>query len=113
MATIRVEGIVGEPISDKGFTLIETVKVASTGQMWEVKWKVWTTKEIPAFSSFIEVTGEFSSKLNEYEYQGETRRVIDRNINIPNIKVLRAATEASPDVNSDWATPPTTESAPF
>lgn len=98
MATVTVEGIVGEPISDKGFNLIETVKVASTGQMWEVKWKIWTNRDIPAFSSFIEVTGELSTKLNEYEYQGETRRVIDRNINIPNIKVLRAATEASPDV---------------
>jgi hypothetical protein len=98
MAYVKVEGIVDKPLGDKGFTLIETVKVASTGQMWEVKWKIWTTKTIPAFSSFVEVRGELSEKINEYEYEGELRRNIDRSINIPEINILRAATEASPDI---------------
>lgn len=111
MAHIRIEGIVDKPLGDKGFILLETIRL-NDGRTFDKKWKVWAIP-LPAFSSFIEVTGEFSSKISEYEYQGETKHAQDLNVNNPVIKLLRDATVASPDVNNEWATPPTTQGAPF
>lgn len=111
MAHIRVEGIVDKPLGDRGYILLETIRL-NDGRTFDKKWKVWATP-VPAFGSFVEVTGEISTKVNEYEAGGETRRNVDLNINNPVTKVLRETTTAAPDVNSDWATPPTIQGAPF
>lgn len=110
MAFIKVEGIVDKPLGDKGFILLETIKL-NDGRTFDKKWKVWITP-IPAFDSFVEAVGEISAKINEYEMGGETKRNIDFNINNPQVKVLREAQVASPDVNGDWATP-ADQVAPF
>jgi hypothetical protein len=104
MALIKVEGIVDKPLGDKGFILLETIKL-NDGRTFDKKWKVWVTP-IPAFDSFVEAVGELSTKINEYEMGGETKRNVDLNINNPKVTVLRAAVVASPDVNTDWATAP-------
>jgi hypothetical protein len=110
MAFIKVEGIVDKPLGDKGFILLETIKL-NDGRTFDKKWKVWITP-IPAFDSFVEAVGELSTKINEYEMGGETKRNVDLNINNPTVKVLREAQVASPDVNTDWATP-AEQTAPF
>tara|TARA_R110000868_G_scaffold284467_1_gene544929 strand:- start:793 stop:1125 length:333 start_codon:yes stop_codon:yes gene_type:complete len=110
MAFIKIEGIVDKPLGDKGFILLETIRL-NDGRTFDKKWKVWAIP-LPEFSSFVEVTGEFSSKISEYEFQGETKHSQDLNVNNPVVKVLRDATVASPDVVSDWATPPT-QAVPF
>jgi hypothetical protein len=111
MAHIRVEGIVDKPLGDRGYILLETIRL-NDGRTFDKKWKVWATP-VPPFGSFVEVTGEISTKVNEYEAGGETRRNVDLNINNPVTKVLRETTTAAPDVNTDWATPPTSQGAPF
>jgi len=111
MAFIKIEGIVDKPLGDRGFILLETIRL-NDGRTFDKKWKVWAIPA-PEFSSFVEVTGELTTKINEYDYQGETKRSIDLNVNNPVVKVLRAAAVASPDVNSDWATTPSTPGAPF
>lgn len=113
MAFIKVEGIVDKPLGDSGFIILETIRL-NDGRTFDKKWKVWTKDTIPAFSSFVECVGEFTAKANEYTaYDGSIKHGIDLNINNPKVTVLRAAETASPDVVSDWATPTTTEPAPF
>ena len=111
MAHIRIEGIVDKPLGDRGFILLETIRL-NDGRTFDKKWKVWAIPA-PEFSAFVEVSGEFSSKISEYEYQGVTKHSQDLNVNNAVIKVLRGPEVASPDVNSDWATTPPTQGAPF
>jgi len=112
MAFIKVEGIVDKPLGDKGFIVLETIRL-NDGRTFDKKWKVWVSP-IPAFGSFVEAVGEFSGKPSEYQaFDGTTKHGIDLNINNPKVTVLRAAEVASPDVNNDWATPPTNTQAPF
>jgi hypothetical protein len=111
MAFIKVEGIVDKPLGDRGFILLETIRL-NDGRTFDKKWKVWAIPA-PEFSSFVEITGELSTKINEYEMGGETRRNIDLNVNNPVVKVLRGPEAAAPDVNTEWATAPTTQTAPF
>lgn len=111
MAFVKVEGIVDKPLGDRGFILLETIRLID-GRSFDKKWKVWAIPA-PEQSSFIEVTGELSTKINEYEIGGETKRSIDLNINNPVIKILRGPETPSPDVNSDWATTPSQQEAPF
>jgi hypothetical protein len=111
MAFIKIEGIVDKPLGDRGFILLETIRL-NDGRTFDKKWKVWAIPA-PEYSSFIEVTGELSTKINEYEMGGETRRNIDLNVNNPIVKVLRGPAAAAPDVNTEWATAPTTQAAPF
>jgi hypothetical protein len=111
VALIKIEGIVDKPLGDKGFIVLETIRL-NDGRTFDKKWKVWAIP-LPEYSSFVEITGEFSSKISEYEYQGVTKHSQDLNINNPVVKVLRGPEVASPDVNSDWATTPTNQAAPF
>jgi len=111
MAFIKIEGIVDKPLGDRGFILLETIRL-NDGRTFDKKWKVWAIP-VPEYSSFIEVTGELTTKINEYEMGGETKRSIDLNVNNPVVKILRGPEIASPDVNSDWATAPSTQAAPF
>jgi len=111
MAFIKVEGIVDKPLGDKGFILLETIKL-NDGRTFDKKWKVWTTP-IPAFSAFVEAVGELSAKSNEYQaHDGTTKHSVDLNVNNPTVKVLRDATDLAPDTNTDWATAPSGP-APF
>jgi hypothetical protein len=111
MAHVKVQGTVDKPLGDKGFILLETIKL-NDGRTFDKKWKVWITP-IPEFSATVEAVGEISVKINEYQgFDGTTKHAADLNINNPVVKVLAPATVASPDVNSDWATP-APESAPF
>ena len=113
MAFIKVEGIVDKPLGDSGFIILETIRL-NDGRTFDKKWKVWTKDTIPAFGSFVEVVGEHGAKLNEYTgHDGTTKHGIDLNVNNPKWTVLRAAEVVSPDVNSDWATAPSNQQAPF
>jgi hypothetical protein len=87
MAFIKVEGLVGDPLGQSGFTLVENVKTYD-GRQFDVYWKVWT-KTIPTQGAFVEVTGEFSSKLDLYNPE---KPKVDRSINDPKVTVLRDAT---------------------
>lgn len=109
MAHVKVTGLVDKPLGDKGFILLETIKL-NDGRTFDKKWKVWITP-IPAFSATVEAVGELSTKINEYEMGGETKRNVDLNINNPVVTVTAPPVEASPDVNNDWATAP--QVAPF
>ncbi len=109
MAFIKVEGLVDKPLGDKGFILLETIKL-NDGRSFDRKWKVWSNTA-PNHDTFVEVVGEISTKINEYELNGETRRNVDHNVNAPTVKILREATVAAPDVTTDWAVAP--EQAPF
>ena len=111
MATVKVTGLVEKPLGDKGFILLETIKL-NDGRSFDKKWKVWITP-IPAFSATAEVIGELSVKINEYQaFDGTTKHAADLNINIPTVRVTAPPVEASPDVNGDWATP-AEQAAPF
>tara|TARA_R110000868_G_scaffold365565_1_gene628450 strand:- start:526 stop:873 length:348 start_codon:yes stop_codon:yes gene_type:complete len=115
MAHVKVEGLVDAVLGDKGFWLIETIKTKDF--MMEKKWKVWGTP-IPPFGSFVEVTGEMSTKIAKNQdgtdfLTAQGNRYIDSNVNFPVIKVLREAEVASPDVNNEWATTPPTQAVPF
>lgn len=110
MAHVKVEGTVDKPLGDKGFILLETIKL-NDGRTFDKKWKVWTTP-IPAFGSVVEAVGELSTKLNEYQApDGTTKNSIDLNVNNPTVKIIREPEVVSPDVNGNWATAP--EIAPF
>jgi hypothetical protein len=117
MAFIKIEGIVDQPLGNHGFIMFETVNTRDF-QM-QRKWKIWNAKTVPAFGSFVEVVGEFSAKIakkidsTEDYITAQGNRMIDYNVNESKVVVLRAAEVASPDVNSDWATAPSTQAAPF
>lgn len=111
MALVKIEGIVDKPLGDSGFIVLETIRL-NDGRTFDKKWKVWSRDQV-AFGSFVEALGELTAKLNEYEWEGETKRSVDLNINNPTVKVLRAAETVSPDVNGDWATPASNAPAPF
>ena len=111
MAYIKLEGIVDQPLGDVGFILLETARTFD-GRTFDKIWKVWAIPA-PQYGSFVDVIGEISAKINEYEIGGKTKRSIDLNINNAVIKILRAPEIASPNVNSDWATAPSNEQAPF
>lgn len=109
MAHVKVTGTVDKPLGDKGFILIETIKL-NDGRTFDKKWKIWITPT-PEFSSTVEAVGELAAKINEYEIGGETKRNVDLNVNNPIVTVTAPPTQASPDVNTDWAT--TTTVSPF
>ena len=111
MAHVKVTGLVDKPLGDKGFILLETIKL-NDGRTFDKKWKVWITP-IPRFACTVEAVGELSVKINEYQaYDGTTKHAADLNINNASIEVTAPPAVASPDVNGDWATPPT-QAAPF
>jgi len=115
MAHVKVEGTVGALLGDIGFFLIETIRTKEF--MMEKKWKIWGTP-IPPFGSFVEVTGEMTTKIAKNSdgtdfLTAQGNRYIDSNVNFPVIKVLREAEVAAPDVNSDWASAPSNPAAPF
>jgi len=118
MAFIKIEGIVDKPLGNRGFTVIETVNTKE----FQMKryWKCWDVDNNAAFGSFVEVVGEFSARIakkadgsGEEHVTPQGNRMVDHNINESKVKILRAAEIASPDVNSDWATAPSNQAAPF
>lgn len=95
MALVKIEGIVDRTIGENGvigFRVKETVTNANSGQSWDVQWTVWTKTNIPNPGDMVEVKGDLGLKTREYtDRTGNTATTIDRNINTPEIKVLRAA----------------------
>jgi hypothetical protein len=92
MATVKIEGIVGDPLGTKGFTLVENVKLWD-GRQFDTYWKVWTDKT-PAQGSFVEVTGELTALLDTYD---PNKPKVAKSVNDATVKVLRAAeTDSSP-----------------
>jgi hypothetical protein len=116
MATVKVEGTVDKPLGNNGFVLIESIK--TTEFIIQKKWKVWQVNTIPAFGSTVEVIGEHSAKIAKNQdgtdwLTPQGNRYVDLNINKSQVKVLKAATEASPDVSGSWDQPTNDGPAPF
>jgi hypothetical protein len=116
MAHVKVTGLVDKPLGNHGFIMVETINTRDF-QM-ERRWKVWNADNVPAFGSTVEVVGEFSAKIakkidsTEDYITPQGNRMIDYNINESKVTITAAPVVASPDVNGDWATPPT-QVAPF
>ena len=117
MAFIKVQGIVEKPLGNHGFILIETVNTKE----FQMKryWKCWNVDNNAAFGSTVEVVGEFSARIaKKADGSGEDflsstgSRIVDHNINESKVTITAPPVVASPDVNNDWATPPT-QVAPF
>lgn len=105
MALVKIEGIVDRTIGENGvigFRVKETVTNGNTGQSWDVQWTVWTKTNVPNVGDMVEVKGDLGLKTREYtDRTGNPATTIDRNINTPEIKVLRVAA-----VNLDsWGNP--------
>jgi hypothetical protein len=125
MALVKIEGPITRTIGENallGFEVSETVTNALTGQSWPVKWTVWSKTFGAKIGDLVEVRGELGIKSKIwYEADGTTMKrnaitneiviVTDRNVNDPEIKVLRAAAAQTVQVDS-WA-PIVTEIAPF
>lgn len=89
MALIRIEGYIDSKLGSSGYAVKETVKT-DAGQMWEVRWAVWTKQDL-TINDFIQVDGDLGVKIREYQDSaGNTKQTIDRNINNPTIKVIKA-----------------------
>jgi hypothetical protein len=116
MATVKVEGVVGQPLGNNGFILIESIK--TTEFIIEKKWKVWQVMTLPEFGSTVEVIGEHGAKIAKNQdgtdwLTPQGNRYVDLNINKSQVKLLKAATEASPDVNGSWPDAPSEGPVPF
>lgn len=97
MAYVKIEGIVDRTIGENGvigFRLKETITNATTGQSWDVAWTVWEKGATVKPGDLVEVRGELGVKTREYTGRdGNPATTIDRNINTPEVKVLRANAE--------------------
>ena len=95
MALVKIEGIVDRTIGENGiigFRVKETVTNANSGQSWDVSWTVWQKGATVNPGDMVEVKGELGVKTREYtDRNGQAATTIDRNINTPEVKVLRAA----------------------
>lgn len=95
MALVKIEGIVDRVIGENGvvgFRVKENVTNASTGQSWDVQWTIWQKNATVNPGDMVEVKGELGVKTREYTGRdGNPATTIDRNINTPEIKVLKAA----------------------
>lgn len=115
MALVKIEGIIDRTIGENGligFRVKETVTLATTGQSWEVTWTIWSKAFNAKVGDFVEVKGELSLKTREYQDRnGQTATTIDRNINTPEIKVLRSAAQNPVQLDSWGNTLP--DIAPF
>jgi hypothetical protein len=113
MALVKIEGTITRTLGENGlvgFWLDETVTNSLTGQSWPVKWTVWSKTFGAKVGDIVEVRGELSLKSKAgQDDQGNIMRkpitnevvtYIDRNINDPEIKVLRAA--PIPNQTDSW-----------
>lgn len=104
MAYVKIEGIVSRTIGENGvigFEMEETVTNPMTGQSWPVKWTVWEKGTTVKPGDMVEAKGEFSLKNKlAVDQMGQPKRnertndfiiYTDRNINTPEVKVLKAA----------------------
>ena len=95
MALVKIEGIVDRTIGENGiigFRVKETVTNANTGQSWDVSWTIWQKGATVNPGDMVEVKGELGVKTREYtDRNGQAATTIDRNINTPEVKVLRTA----------------------
>jgi hypothetical protein len=90
MALTRIEGHVDTKLGSSGYAIKETIKT-DAGQMWEVRWAVWTKQEL-ALGDFVRVDGDLGVKMREYtNAAGMPAHTVDRNLNNCTIKVLKKA----------------------
>jgi hypothetical protein len=91
MSLVRIEGYVDSKLGTSGYAIKETIKT-DAGQMWEVRWAVWTKQEL-ALGDMVQVDGDLGVKIREYtNAAGNPAHTVDRNINNPTIKVLKTTT---------------------
>lgn len=84
MAKISVENAeVVRHIARKGFAA-KTSYNTKAGSTRTEYFTVWT-EELPPIGSIVNIEGLHSAKLEEYEKDGETRRVAATHINFPKI----------------------------
>jgi hypothetical protein len=84
MAKISVESAeVVRHISNKGFAA-KTTYSTKKGDSRTEYFTVWS-EEIPPVGSVVDIEGLHSVKLEEYQKDGETRRVAATHINFPKI----------------------------
>lgn len=95
MAYTKVEGIVDRTIGENviiGFRIKETVTNPNSGQSWDVAWTIWEKNATVKPGDMVEARGDLSIKQREYtKLDGTTATAIDRNLNNPEVKVLRKA----------------------
>lgn len=95
MAYTKVEGIVDRTIGENGiigFRIKETVTNPNTGQSWDVAWTVWEKNATVKPGDMVEARGDLSIKTREYtDRNGNTATAVDRNLNNPEVKLLRKA----------------------
>lgn len=105
MAYVKIEGIVDRQLGENGivgFRVKETVTNANTGQSWDVVWTVWQKGATVNPGDMVEVRGELGVKTREYTGRdGNPATTIDRNINTPEVKVLKAAAQQQ----DSWGNP--------
>jgi hypothetical protein len=105
MALVKIEGTIDRTLGENGivgFWVKETVSNITTGQSWDVSWTVWSKTFTAKIGDMVEVKGELSVQTREYtDRNGQKATTIDRNINTPEIKILRAALPPVPDAS--WA----------
>ena len=113
MAFVKVEGIVGDHLGDKGFTLLERITTI-TGQSFDKKWTVWASQ--PNRGAMVEVTGTLRADIarhwetKELILSAKGEPLVNVAINDATVKVLR---DVVPAESAQWETPASNEPAPF
>lgn len=79
MAKVTVKGTLGKELGQSGVILLEPINLPN-GSSFDRKWKLWTTTMHSEGTEVI-ATGTFSSKINQYEINGETKHSVDLSLN--------------------------------
>ena len=70
------------------------VEVPMDGVDWTRKFTIWAY-ESPGVDSIVDIVGDLSWKIRQYEAGGETRTTIDMNVNNPQVTVTFSAPVAA------------------
>lgn len=100
MAKVTVNGTIGKELGQSGVILLEPITLPN-GSSFDRKWKVWANTHFAEGTQVI-VTGTFSSKINTYEMNGETKHGVDLSLNDVTID---AAGTPSPEAINLESTP--------
>lgn len=94
MSLVRIDGYVDSKLGSSGYAIKETIKT-DAGQMWEVRWAVWTKQELN-IGDMVQVDGDLGVKIREYtNAAGNPAQTVDRNINNATIKTLKTTTSSN------------------
>ena len=88
MAKIQVSGKVQKHLGDKGFVLAEAVRKQVDGKWETVATRYFTVwfQELPPVGVEVDVQGNFSAKIEEYQGKTQLKQTINAN------SVVQAAT---------------------